>query len=90
MVRDDEPRERPVTEEPPTGGSLLQPWLRDILRCPRCRCELADGTGEGGQPQLWCTGTAGPDGACGLRYRIEEGIPVLLVDEAEDPRGVLR
>ena len=57
----------------PAGG--LPPWLRELLRCPACRSELDDGTDE-----LCCTGAD-----CGLRYRVEDGIPVLLVDEARAP-----
>ena len=53
----------------------LPAWLRDNLRCPACRSVLADGAGE-----LRCTSAE-----CGLRYRVEEGIPVLLVDEARPP-----
>jgi hypothetical protein len=60
--------------------STIEPWLREILRCPACRAELRDETGAQG-PELVCTG---PD--CGLAYRVDEGIPVLLVDEAR-PRA---
>lgn len=55
----------------------LQPWLVDILACP---CEhharldydpvAADGSGE-----LACT-------TCDRVFRVEEGIPVLLLEEA--------
>ena len=54
----------------------IESWLREILRCPQCKSELADGTGPGG-PELQCT-----NAACALAYRVEDGIPVLLVDEA--------
>jgi uncharacterized protein YbaR (Trm112 family) len=57
----------------------IEPWLREILRCPNCRSELVDAQGEGG-PELHCT-----NAACGLQYRIDDGIPVLLVDEARKP-----
>lgn len=53
----------------------IEPWLREILRCPSCRATLVDGTGPGGVPELQCSG-------CPLAYRIDDGIPVLLVDEA--------
>ena len=59
---------------------VIEPWLREILRCPACRSELRDATGTEG-PELVCTG-----GDCGLAYRVEDGIPVLLVDEAR-PRA---
>jgi uncharacterized protein YbaR (Trm112 family) len=57
----------------------IEPWLREILRCPQCRSELADAQGETG-PELHCTNPA-----CGLQYRIDDGVPVLLVDEARKP-----
>ena len=60
---------------PATHG--IEPWLREILRCPACRSELADGDSPGGGPELVCTSAS-----CGLAYRVDDGIPVLLVDEA--------
>ena len=60
----------------------IEPWLREILRCPQCRSELADGTGPDGGPELVCT-----DASCGLAYRVDDGVPVLLVDEARRQRG---
>lgn len=55
----------------------LQPWVLDILACPCDQhaplsydTEAADGSGE-----LACTG-------CDRVYRIDDGIPVLLLDEA--------
>jgi uncharacterized protein YbaR (Trm112 family) len=54
----------------------IEPWLREILRCPQCKSELVDGTGPGG-PELHCTSQS-----CALAYRVDDGIPVLLVDEA--------
>jgi len=58
----------------------IEPWLRKILRCPACRSELADGTGPTGA-ELQCT-----NGECGKAYRIDDGVPVLLVDEARSTR----
>jgi uncharacterized protein YbaR (Trm112 family) len=46
--------------------------LLDILACPKCKGELGltiDGR------ELRC-------GACRLSYRIDDGIPILLIDEA--------
>lgn len=57
--------------------TAIDPWLREILRCPGCGEPLRDGTGPGGEPELQCTATG-----CGLAYRVDDGIPVLLVDEA--------
>ncbi|HMM95744.1 MAG: hypothetical protein IE926_15950 [Micrococcales bacterium] len=65
--------------EPAVPSAHLEPWLRDILRCPACRGELRDEAGPTG-PELVCT-----NAACGLAYRIDEGVPVLLVDEARRP-----
>jgi phosphomannomutase len=61
-----------------TGGSAarIEPWLRAILRCPACRSTLQDGSGPGG-PELHCTNPG-----CRRGYRIDDGIPVLLVDES--------
>jgi phosphomannomutase len=57
-------------------ASRIEPWLREILRCPQCRSTLIDGSGPAG-PELHCTN---PE--CRLAYRIADGIPVLLVDES--------
>jgi uncharacterized protein YbaR (Trm112 family) len=65
-----------------TQPSGIENWLRDILRCPRCRSELVDGTGPDGGVELVCT-----SGECGLAYRVDDGIPVLLVDEARETRA---
>ncbi|MEP7194553.1 MAG: Trm112 family protein [Actinomycetota bacterium] len=54
----------------------MEPWLREILRCPQCRSTLIDGSGPGG-PELHCTNTE-----CRLAYPVADGIPVLLVDES--------
>lgn len=59
--------------------STIEPWLREILRCPACRTQLRDETGGAG-PELVCTSTD-----CGLAYRVDRGIPVLLVGEARKP-----
>jgi hypothetical protein len=51
--------------------------LLEILRCPESKAPLIYFAGEDGGPEfLFC-----PDSR--LKYRIEEGIPVMLVDEAE-------
>lgn len=63
------------------GAPLIEPWLREILRCPACHAELADADGPTGAPELHCTNTS----SCGLQYRIDDGVPVLLVDEARKP-----
>ena len=64
--------------------TTIEPWLREILRCPQCKGELTDVTGAApeatadsasGVTELQCP-------ACGLGYPIESGVPVLLVDLA--------
>ena len=60
--------------QPPSG---LPSWLRELLRCPACRSELSDAPDE-----LCCANEE-----CGLCYRVEDGIPVLLVDEARAREG---
>lgn len=54
-------------------------WPRSILRCPACRSELDDATGPAG-PELVCT-----NDTCALAYRVDDGVPVLLVHEARRP-----
>ncbi len=55
---------------------MLNKELLDILVCPVGKSELRlDGD------SLVCT-------SCGARYRIEDDIPIMLVDEAELPEGV--
>jgi uncharacterized protein YbaR (Trm112 family) len=49
--------------------------LLDILVCPKCKGELeyeVDGEAEA----LLCH-------LCALRYEIDEGIPIMLIDEAK-------
>ena len=50
----------------------LSPELLSILVCPACKGDLVYAATEG---TLTCN-------ACRLRYRIEDGIPVMLVEEA--------
>jgi uncharacterized protein YbaR (Trm112 family) len=50
----------------------LSPELKEILACPKCKGELEFREQEG---EIRCL-------ACRLAYRIDEGIPVMLVDEA--------
>ncbi|MCL1926098.1 MAG: Trm112 family protein [Syntrophorhabdaceae bacterium] len=46
--------------------------LLEILACPKCKGELSPDPLES---RLCCR-------ACGLAYRIDDGIPVLMLDEA--------
>ena len=56
-------------------------WLREILRCPVCTGELIDGTAPDGAAELQCAGDCEQPGQR-RGYPIENGIPVMLVDEA--------
>jgi len=52
---------------------MLDEELLEILACPKCKGELEyDRENE----KLICH-------ACRLKYRIEDNIPVMLIDEAE-------
>jgi uncharacterized protein len=67
----------------------VEPWLREILRCPACRSTLLDATDDQGDPVLRCS-TDGRDpgwtkDGCGRTYRFDRGVPVLLVDEGVLP-----
>jgi uncharacterized protein YbaR (Trm112 family) len=46
--------------------------LLEILACPKCKGEIKPSDDES---ELRCD-------ACRLRYRVEDGIPILLIDEA--------
>ena len=51
----------------------LDPALLRILACPKCKAHV-----ELEAEHLVCV-------LCGRRYRIEDGIPVMLIEEAEPP-----
>ena len=55
----------------------LAPELLEILACPSC---LSPVTANEAQSTLDCT-----NAECGLRYRVEDDIPVMLIDEAITP-----
>jgi len=52
---------------------VLNPELLDILACPKCKGTLDY---DAKKSTLTCP-------ACRLRYRIEDDIPIMLIDEAE-------
>jgi len=52
---------------------MVDEKLLKILVCPKCKVEVKL-EGE----RLRCT-------QCGLRYPIRNGIPIMLVEEAEEP-----
>ena len=55
---------------------MLDPELLKLLVCPKCRSELKY------RPDVPCLDCE----VCALRYPIRDGIPILLVDEAEPLR----
>jgi phosphomannomutase len=57
--------------EPAPG--LLPDGLLEIMQCPACGGELTENPEP---PSLLC-------GGCGLRYPVADGIPIMLVEEAE-------
>ena len=57
----------------------LSPQVLSILRCPLMRCPLR-------QEGAFLVAENPAD--AGLRYPIRDGIPVLLIEEAEMPEGV--
>jgi len=57
----------------------LDAELIEILRCPLTRSKLR-------QEGDWLVAEQ-PDGA-GLRYPIEDGIPILLIEQATLPNGI--
>ncbi|MER3456136.1 MAG: hypothetical protein C4303_05830 [candidate division GAL15 bacterium] len=57
------------------SAGQLNPALVELLACPACHGRLRQ-EGE----RLVC-------GSCRRRYPIREGIPVLLLEEAELPEG---
>lgn len=58
----------------------LEPWLLDVLACPKCKSPLRQVAPEDGEGELACTGES-----CGLVYPVRDDVPVLLVDEARQP-----
>jgi hypothetical protein len=56
---------------------MIDKELMEILCCPACKGDLKE---EG--DRLICQNPQ-----CGLRYPVREGIPVMLIDQAEKPAG---
>ena len=57
------------------GHHLIDPQLLAIMQCPACAGELSERLEP---PALVCE-------SCGRAYAVENGIPIMLVDEAEPP-----
>ena len=55
----------------------IAPELKEILACPKCKGELEFREQE---QKIICK-------ACKLVYRIEDDIPVMLIDEAKPLEG---
>jgi uncharacterized protein len=56
---------------------MIDKELLEILACPKCKAEVKL---EG--DRIICTNPQ-----CGLRYPIHDGIPVMLIDQAERPQS---
>lgn len=54
---------------------MIDKELLDIMACPLCKADV-ELVGE----RIVCT-------KCGRRYPIRDGIPIMLIDEAELPNG---
>lgn len=52
---------------------MIDEKLLEILACPACKEPI-----ELREEKIVCTG-------CGKRYPIRDGIPIMLIEEAEDP-----
>ncbi|GBD16338.1 hypothetical protein HRbin26_01234 [bacterium HR26] len=59
----------------PGESAPISQELLQILACPACKSPV-----ELRGDRLVCQG-------CGRRYRIEDGIPIMLIDEAEPPEA---
>lgn len=51
--------------------TLIEPWLLEIMQCPRCAGALVE---DEAASALVCS-------ACGSTYPVVEGIPNMLVDD---------
>ena len=60
----------------PQGKIKISKTLLDILACPACKGAIEH---DAAAQRLVCVG------GCRRRYPIREGIPVMLIDEAELP-----
>lgn len=56
---------------------MINKELMEILACPKCKAPVKEEDGK-----LICQNPQ-----CGLRYPVRDGIPVMLIDEAEKPSG---
>lgn len=56
---------------------MIDKELLEVLACPACKTAVREEN-----EQIVCTNPS-----CGLRYPVRDGIPVMLVEEAERPKG---
>lgn len=54
---------------------MIDKKLIDIMACPACKGDVFEKDNK-----IVCKG-------CGKRYPIKDGIPIMLIDEAENPSG---
>jgi hypothetical protein len=54
---------------------MIDDKLIDILACPSCRGDVEY---HEKKERILCL-------ECGLRYPVRDGIPIMLIDEAEEP-----
>jgi uncharacterized protein len=52
---------------------MIDKTFLDILACPACQSDVTENSGK-----IVCS-----NHACALKYPVRDGIPVMLVDEAE-------
>ena len=64
---------RPGNPHDPSSRAMIPPELLEILVCPRCKGDLEYRRSP--EEQLVCH-------ACRLIYRVEDDIPIMLIDEA--------
>ena len=59
---------------------MIDKELLDILACPACKSEVRFQENiEGAEGKIVCT-------KCGRKYPVRNGIPVMLIEEAEQGR----
>ena len=59
----------------------IEPWVRELLRCPVGLHPLLDDVDETGEPVLVCAQDC-PEPGSRRSYPVRDGIPVLLVDDS--------
>ncbi|RPF25886.1 Trm112 family protein [Georgenia muralis] len=57
--------------------ATIDPWVRQLLRCPVTGAELVDAVGPDGEPELVSTSEIHT-----LAYPVRDGVPILLEAEA--------